>query len=188
MSASTQKRKKDKRLKEKPGLNVSPCQHKTIKQSVWEQRAKTLSRHKKRKSQRLHQSLTRWAESSQCSCWMPCLSPTWQSHRVWDSRSAVTRWRPRFQRAAAGASCPGGEGQTPAPSGRYLGYGGSPASWAYGGTSSDPEETSPTKQHSSIKRVEKTLWAMWSLLHMCSNVLFTAHLFLHVGLSAHLLM
>lgn len=149
MSASTQKRK-NKRLKEKLGVHVSPYEHKTIEQSVWEQRAKILSSHKKTKPQRLHQSLTRWAERSQCSCRMPCLSLTWQSHRVWDSRFAVTHWRPRFQRAVEEASCPGGEGQTPALSGRYLEYGGSPASWAYGGTSSDPEEPIPTKQHISL--------------------------------------
>lgn len=58
-----------------------------------------------------------------------------------DIKFAVTRWHPRFQRAAGEASCPGGVGQKPAPSGRYLEYEGSPASSAYGGTSDDPEET-----------------------------------------------
>ena len=61
-----------------------------------------------------------------------------------DIRSAVTHWRPRFQIAAGEASCPGGEVQKPAPSGRYLVYEGSPASSAYGETSSDPEETIET--------------------------------------------
>lgn len=58
-----------------------------------------------------------------------------------DTRFAVTHWRPRFQRAAGEASCPVAEGQKPALSGRYLVYEGSPASSAYGETSSDPEET-----------------------------------------------
>ena len=57
---------------------------------------------------------------------------------------AVTHLRPRFQRAAGEASCPEDEGQKPAPSGRYLVYEGSPASSAYGETSSDPEETIET--------------------------------------------
>lgn len=54
---------------------------------------------------------------------------------------SVTRWRPRSQRAAEGASCLGGEGRKPVPSGRYLAYGGSPASSASEGTSGDPEKT-----------------------------------------------
>lgn len=62
-----------------------------------------------------------------------------------DIRSAVTHWRPRFLIAAGEASCPGGEVQKPAPSGRYLVCEGSPASSAYGETSSDPEETIETK-------------------------------------------
>lgn len=57
-----------------------------------------------------------------------------------DIRFAVTHWRPRFQIVVGEASCPGGEGQKPAPSGRCLVYEGSPASSACGGTSSDPKE------------------------------------------------
>lgn len=53
---------------------------------------------------------------------------------------SVTRWRPRSRRAAEGASCLGGGGRKPVPSGRCLAYEGSPASSASGGTSGDPEE------------------------------------------------
>lgn len=57
-----------------------------------------------------------------------------------EASQPVTRSRPRSQRAAAGASCLGGEGRTPVPSGRCLACEGSPASSASGGTSGDPGE------------------------------------------------
>lgn len=88
-----------------------------------------------------------------------------------DIRFVVTHWRPRFQIAAGEASCPGGEGQKPAPSGHYLVYEGSPASSAYGETSSDPEETIATiKKNKILLEEDRRPSALQSLVqHVCRN-------------------
>lgn len=71
--------------------------------------------------------------------------PPAPSHVSLRLREKVTRSRPRFRTAVAEASCPGGGGRIPAPSGRCWACAGSPASSTCGETSSDPEETFNTR-------------------------------------------
>lgn len=93
-----------------------------------------------RESQCHDQCLTLRAERSPCSCPTPACLHGLPGTKRQLCGFAVTRWRPRSRRAAEGASCLGGGGRKPVPSGRCLAYEGSPASSASGGTSGDPEE------------------------------------------------
>lgn len=142
MSASTQKGRTTKKAERKLGVHVSPYEHETVELSVsrakWPWRSAGckffffLSRHLK----------TSPCPGAQEGVGVPagCHVPISGFVKKVTERVAgfvVTRWRPRFPRAAGEASCPGGGGRRPALSGRCLVCGGSPASSACGGTSSD---------------------------------------------------
>lgn len=125
-------------------MNTKPFSSQSESEEQWRSPPTREQTNKQKKLQRFNQSLTRWAEKESVSLLDVVSVSGFIKPPVRDIRFAVTRWHPRFQRAAGEASCPGGEGQKPAPSGHYLVYEGSPASSAYGETSSDPEETIET--------------------------------------------